>query len=143
MDFLFFCSYSTIAWTASLRKGMYQENVDYSYRDKTTSRNVFNFFSAMGDVAFAFAGHNVVLEIQATIPSTPEQPSKKPMWKGVKVAYIIVALCYFPVALVGYFVFGNSVDDNILITLENPNWLIALANLLVVFHVIGGYQVYT
>ncbi|KAL1808207.1 hypothetical protein ACET3Z_025197 [Daucus carota] len=135
-------SYSTIAWTASLRKGMYQENVDYSYRDKTTSRNVFNFFSAMGDVAFAFAGHNVVLEIQATIPSTPEQPSKKPMWKGVKVAYIIVALCYFPVALVGYFVFGNSVDDNILITLENPNWLIALANLLVVFHVIGGYQIY-
>lgn len=117
--------------------------MDYSYRDKTTSKNVLNFFSAMGDVAFAFAGHNVVLEIQATIPSTPEQPSKKPMWKGVKIAYTIVALCYLPVALVGYFVFGNSVDDNILITLEKPSWLIALANLFVIFHVIGGYQVYT
>ncbi|XP_074321863.1 lysine histidine transporter 1-like isoform X3 [Apium graveolens] len=135
-------SYSMIAWIASLKKGIYQENVDYSYRDKTTSGSVLNFFSAMGDVAFAFAGHNVVLEIQATIPSTPEQPSKKPMWKGVKVAYFIVALSYFPVALVGYFIFGNSVDGNILITLEKPNWLIALANLLVVFHVIGGYQIY-
>jgi hypothetical protein len=37
--------------------------------------------------------------------------------------------------------FGNSVDDNILITLERPPWLIAAANLFVVVHVIGGYQV--
>lgn len=63
------------------------------------------------------------------------------MWRGVIVAYAIVALCYFPVALVGYYVFGNTVDDNILITLEKPNWLIAMANMFVVIHVIGGYQV--
>ncbi|KAK1609843.1 hypothetical protein QYE76_033516 [Lolium multiflorum] len=31
----------------------------------------------------SISGHNVVLEIQATIPSTSEKPSKKPMWKGV------------------------------------------------------------
>jgi len=84
----------------------------------------------------------VVLEIQATIPSTPEKPSKKPMWKGVIVAYIVVALCYFPVALIGYWAFGNKVDDNILITLNNPKWLIALANMMVVIHVIGSYQIY-
>lgn len=102
---------------------------------------MFNFFSALGDVAFAYAGHNVVLEIQATIPSTPEKPSKGPMWKGVVVAYIVVALCYFPVALVGYWMFGNSVDDNILETLEKPAWLIATANMFVVIHVIGSYQV--
>ena len=135
-------SYSMIAWIASLMKGIHQD-VDYSYRDKTTSGNVMNFFSALGDVAFAYAGHNVVLEIQATIPSTPQVPSKKPMWKGVIVAYIIVAVCYFPVALSGYYIFGNSVDDNILITLENPNWLIAIANLFVVIHVIGGYQIFS
>ncbi|GFY91528.1 lysine histidine transporter 2 [Actinidia rufa] len=33
---------------------------------------------ALGDVAFAYAGHNVVLAIQATISSTPEKPSKGP-----------------------------------------------------------------
>ncbi|PWZ25773.1 Lysine histidine transporter 1 [Zea mays] len=113
-------SYSTIAWGAS----------------------VFGFFGALGDVAFAYAGHNVVLEIQATIPSTPEKPSKKPMWKGVVVAYVVVALCYFPVALIGYWAFGNSVQDNILITLSRPRWLIALANMMVVIHVIGSYQIY-
>ncbi|XP_010550273.2 PREDICTED: lysine histidine transporter 1-like [Tarenaya hassleriana] len=134
-------SYSTIAWTASAAKGV-KGNVEYGYKSKTTAGTVFNFFSAMGDVAFAYAGHNVVLEIQATIPSTPEKPSKGPMWRGVLVAYAVVALCYFPVALVGYWMFGNTVDDNILITLEKPAWLIALANLFVVVHVIGSYQIY-
>lgn len=117
------------------------QSVDYSYRASTASGLFFNFVSAMGDVAFSYAGHSVVLEIQATIPSSPEKPSKKPMWKGVIVAYLIVALCYFPVAIVGYWNFGNAVDDNILISLERPRWLIAAANMFVVVHVIGSYQV--
>ncbi|XP_057949505.1 lysine histidine transporter 2 [Malania oleifera] len=134
-------SYSTIAWSASVHKGV-QPNVSYDYKASTSAGKVFNFLSALGDVAFAYAGHNVVLEIQATIPSTPEKPSKGPMWKGVIVAYIVVALCYFPVALIGYYIFGNNVDDNILITLEHPRWLIAAANMFVVVHVIGSYQIY-
>lgn len=134
-------SYSTIAWGASVDKGK-MVDVDYNLRATTTPGKVFGFFGALGEVAFAYAGHNVVLEIQATIPSTPEKPSKKPMWKGVVVAYIVVALCYFPVALIGYWAFGNSVDDNILITLNKPTWLISTANMMVVIHVIGSYQIY-
>ncbi|CAB4280554.1 unnamed protein product [Prunus armeniaca] len=134
-------SYSTIAWTTSVHKGV-DPQVQYGPKASSTAGNVFNFFSALGNVAFAFAGHNVVLEIQATIPSTPEKPSKKPMWKGVFVAYIVVALCYFPVALIGYWVFGNNVEDNILISLQKPRWLIAVANFFVVIHVIGSYQVF-
>ncbi|KAL0331888.1 UNVERIFIED_CONTAM: Lysine histidine transporter 1 [Sesamum calycinum] len=134
-------SYSTIAWGASVDKGV-QPDVQYGYKATTTAGTVFNFFSALGDVAFAYAGHNVVLEIQATIPSTPEKPSKIPMWRGVVVAYIVVALCYFPVAFIGYWMFGNSVEDNILMTLNKPVWLIAMANLFVVIHVIGSYQIY-
>ncbi|KAF8399896.1 hypothetical protein HHK36_015766 [Tetracentron sinense] len=134
-------SYSTIAWTTSLHKGV-QQDVQYGYKASSTPGTIFNFLSALGDVAFAYAGHNVVLEIQATIPSTPEKPSKKPMWKGVVVAYIVVALCYFPVALIGYWMFGNKVEDNILISLEKPSWLIATANMFVVIHVIGSYQIY-
>ncbi|KAH6830140.1 lysine histidine transporter 1 [Perilla frutescens var. hirtella] len=133
--------YSTIAWTASLTKGSSQ-NVSYEMRGATKSDNVYNFFNALGDIAFAYAGHNVVLEIQATIPSTPENPSKKPMWKGVIFAYLVVAICYFPVAFIGYYVFGNTVDDNILMTLEKPRWLIASANFFVFIHVVGGYQIY-
>ncbi|KAJ1267086.1 hypothetical protein BS78_07G029100 [Paspalum vaginatum] len=134
-------SYSTIAWVASVTKGK-EAQVDYHLRGTTTADKVFGFFGALGSVAFAYAGHNVVLEIQATIPSTPEKPSKKPMWKGVVVAYIIVAACYFPAALIGYWAFGDGVDGNILITLNTPNWLIAIANMMVVVHLIGSYQVY-
>ncbi|KAJ1391569.1 Amino acid transporter, transmembrane domain [Sesbania bispinosa] len=134
-------SYSTIAWAASLHKGV-QEDVQYGYKAKSTSGTIFNFFNALGSVAFAYAGHNVVLEIQATIPSTPEKPSKVPMWRGVVVAYIVVALCYFPVGLIGYWMFGNEVKSDILISLEKPAWLIAMANLFVVIHVIGSYQIY-
>ncbi|KAJ4798311.1 Histidine amino acid transporter [Rhynchospora pubera] len=133
--------YSTIAWTTSVHKGR-QVDVDYSYKAGSTAGGVFDFFNALGTVAFAYAGHNVVLEIQAAIPSTPEVPSKKPMWRGVMAAYIVVALCYFPVAILGYWAFGNAVDDDILITLQKPRWLIAVANFFVVCHVLGSYQVY-
>ncbi|KAK6920569.1 Amino acid transporter, transmembrane domain [Dillenia turbinata] len=78
-----------------------QPDVQYRNRDSTAGRAVFRF-SALGDVAFAFAGRNVALEIQATIPSAPKEPSKKPRWQGGVIAYIIVALCYLPVSLIGY-----------------------------------------
>jgi len=134
-------SYSTIAWAASAHKGQLPD-VDYTVHSSSTKGVVFSVFNALGDVAFAYAGHNVVLEIQATIPSKPGKPSKIPMWRGVVFAYIIVALCYFPVALVGYWAFGNSVNGNILISLSTPGWLIATANMMVVVHVIGSYQIY-
>ena len=54
-----------------------QPDVD-GYTAKFTAGTFFGFFSALGDVAFAYAGHNVVLENQATLPSTPEKPSKGP-----------------------------------------------------------------
>ncbi|KAJ6988875.1 hypothetical protein NC653_021702 [Populus alba x Populus x berolinensis] len=134
-------SYSTIAWASTLNKGV-QPDVDYSYKARTRTGAFFDFITALGDVAFAYAGHNVVLEIQATIPSSPEKPSKKPMWRGAFLAYLVVAFCYFPVALIGYWCYGNSVDDNILISLQKPSWLIAAANMFVVIHVIGSYQIY-
>ncbi|TXG56803.1 hypothetical protein EZV62_018116 [Acer yangbiense] len=93
-------------------------------------------------IAWAGCLSHVVLEIQATIPSTPDKPSKKPMWKGAVCAYFINAICYFPVAMIGYWVFGQDVDDNVLMALRRSPWLIAAANLMVVVHVIGSNQVY-
>uniref|UniRef100_A0A251S790 Putative amino acid transporter, transmembrane domain-containing protein n=1 Tax=Helianthus annuus TaxID=4232 RepID=A0A251S790_HELAN len=118
-----FVLYSTIAWSASVKKGV-QPNVEYGYKAKSTIGTVFNFFSALGDPQYI----------------NPGKASKGPMWKGVIVAYIVVALCYFPVALIGYWTYGNGVSDNILISLNKPTWLIAMANMFVVVHVIGSYQ---
>ncbi|GAA0183704.1 hypothetical protein LIER_31069 [Lithospermum erythrorhizon] len=134
-------SYSMITFGATMFKGVY-EDVSYSSRSTNSQENTFGFLASLGAMAFAYAGHNVVLEIQATLPSTPERPSKVPMWRGVWIAYVLVAVCYFPVAISGYWVFGNVVEDNIMMSLEKPNWLIALANIFVVVHVIGSYQVF-
>lgn len=128
-----------MAWGASVERGV-QREVEYGYKS-TMPGSMFDFFNALGSVAFAYGGHNVVMEIQATMPSTPQNPSRRPMWKGVIVAYIIVALCYFPVAIIGFWVFGNKVDENILTTLNKPRWLIAMANMFVVIHLVGSYQV--
>ncbi|CAI0468581.1 unnamed protein product [Linum tenue] len=137
-------SYSMISFVASTIHGTKRVGppAEYGLRAHTTAGIIFEALNGIGEIAFAYAGHNVVLEIQATIPSTPEKPSKKPMWKGVIGAYVIVFLCYFPVAASGYWAYGNNVDDNILISLERPVWLIAAANFMVFIHVIGSYQVY-
>lgn len=135
------CSYSTIAWITSLHRGV-QQGVKYSSRFSSDAESVFGFFGALGTIAFGYAAHSVILEIQATIPSTPEKPSKIAMWRGMVVAYAVVALCYFPVGILGYWAFGNSVEDNILLSLEKPRWLIVAANIFVVVHVTGSYQVH-
>ena len=130
-------SYSTIAWVSPLIKN--PDKGDDSC--KAMKINAFTKLNALGQMAFAYAGHNVVLEIQATIPSTRDRPSKKPMWRGVILAYVIVAACYFPVALVGRKYLGSRITDNVLFYLEYPRPLIAIANMMVVIHVLGSYQV--
>jgi amino acid permease len=117
------------------------DNVSYAYKPISKTDLLFRIFNALGQISFAFAGHAVTLEIQATIPSTPEKPSRVPMWKGALGAYFINAICYFPVAIIGYWAFGQDVNDNVLMSLQKSSWLIASANLMVFIHVVGSYQV--
>ncbi|XP_052191083.1 lysine histidine transporter-like 5 isoform X1 [Diospyros lotus] len=137
-----FC-YSIVASVASVARGInHHQHVRHGIRSHSTAGIVFDMFNALGTVAFAFAGHSVVLEIQATIPSTPDEPSKKPMWRGARFAYIIVAICYFSVSITGFWAFGDLVEDDVLVSLEKPRWIIALANFMVFLHVLGSYQVF-
>ncbi|PWZ37031.1 Lysine histidine transporter-like 6 [Zea mays] len=140
-----FADYSTISWAACVARGPVP-GVSYAYKagtgTGTAADSAFRVFSALGQVAFAYAGHGVVLEIQATIPSTPTKPSRAPMWKGTVAAYLVTAACYFPVAVAGYWAFGRDVGDNVLVALQRPPWLVAAANMMVVIHVVGSYQVY-
>ena len=80
--------------------------------------------------------HNVVLEIQSSMPSPPK--TYRPYMKGVYLAYSIVAWCYFGVSFTGYHSFGNNVEDNVLASIPGPKWMIAMADFFVVIHVIGS-----
>lgn len=44
------------------------------------------------------------------MPSTFKKPAHVPMWRGAKVAYIFIAMCLFPVAIGGYWAYGNLVS---------------------------------
>lgn len=50
--------------------------------------------------------------MQATMPSSEKRTTYVPMWRGVKVAYLIIALCLFPLAIGGYLAYGQKVYIN-------------------------------
>ncbi|KAG6499005.1 hypothetical protein ZIOFF_038761 [Zingiber officinale] len=47
--------------------------------------------------------------VQATMPSIFKHPAHVPMWRGAKVAYLLIAMCLFPIAIGGFWAYGNLV----------------------------------
>lgn len=137
--------YSTIAIGIAGHQGK-QPGVVYNVDGFTTAQGVFGCFNALGTIAFAYGGHNVVLEIQSTIKrpanSATENPTLKPMMFGVYIAYFFVAYCYFGVTFTGYRAFGSSTGSQIIYSLKHPIWAVITASIFVVIHVLGSFQVY-
>ncbi|KAF3669020.1 Lysine histidine transporter-like 8 [Capsicum annuum] len=71
------------------------------------------------------------------------------MWKGVKFSYSIIALCLFPLAIGGYWAYGNLMpNEGILSALDNYHGedtsraILGLTSLLVVIHCLTSFQIY-
>lgn len=147
-------SYSTIAWITLVSVDDPPRHPDYGLPEKLQEHNrgfhaerlglshpdlVLEAFNSIGVIAFAYAAHNVVLDIQSNLPS----PSKKAMMKGVRYTYLVVALCYFPMGIAVYKVYGNEISRNVLgfmMSRVSPGWVIT-TNIMLIIHVIGSYQV--
>ena len=110
--------------------------------NKTPMEVTFGIFNALTTVLFAYSGHNIALEIQATLPHPPS--TVKPMMRGVHVTFVLTGICYFGVAIAGYWAFGTNVAGNVLLAFDNGTgrWVVAAANMMVVIHVGAAYQVY-
>ncbi|KAJ4825474.1 hypothetical protein Tsubulata_038001 [Turnera subulata] len=78
--------YCTIIWLVSVAKGTIPGVSYHPLRQHGEIVTVFSILNALGIIAFAFKGHNLILEIQGTMPSSEKHPSRVPMWKGVKFA---------------------------------------------------------
>ncbi|PWA45548.1 P-loop containing nucleoside triphosphate hydrolases superfamily protein [Artemisia annua] len=76
-------------------------------------RWIFISFSDKAYCIILKIGHAVTLEIQATIPSGPEKLSRVGMWKSAMGPYFVNGLCYFRVAIIGYWVFGEDVTGTV------------------------------
>ncbi|KAJ6320813.1 hypothetical protein OIU78_016078 [Salix suchowensis] len=143
-------TYSTMVWVLSVSQ---QRPPTISYEPLSLpsfSASVFSVMNALGIVAFAFRGHNLAMEIQATMPSTFKHPAHVPMWKGAKVAYFFIALCLFPVAIGGFWAYGNLMPSGGILNAlygfhshDIPRGLLAMTFLLVVFNCLSSFQIYS
>jgi len=140
--------YSTIAIGIATHQALKQtERPPYNLDGFTLTEGVFGCFNALGTIAFAYGGHNVVLEIQSTIKKPAgsehkENATLKPMMFGVYVAYFLVAYCYFGVTFSGYAAFGSATGSQIIYSLKHPTWAVITASIFVIIHVLGSFQVY-
>jgi hypothetical protein len=86
-------------------------------------------------VAAAAGGHNVALEIQATIPVGGAHPTSSipTMMRGVNITYLATAACYFGVSIMGFYAFGSGVADNVLMAFPQGPYhgVVAAANFMV------------
>ncbi|GBF95714.1 lysine histidine transporter 1-like [Raphidocelis subcapitata] len=108
---------------------------------KTPAERVVDVFGAIGTILFAYGGHNIALEIQATLP---KPPTVGRMMRGVNIAFIATGSLYLAVTVSGYHALGAATGPNIILAITNgPKWVRNLARAMVVVHVLAAYQVYT
>ncbi|GFZ09412.1 transmembrane amino acid transporter family protein [Actinidia rufa] len=137
--------YCTLTWAVSVAEGRIRE---VSYEPFPASPLLLPY--ALGIIAFAFRGHNLILEIQATMPSSNQHPSHVPMWKGVKFAYLLIAMCIFPVAIVGFWAYGSEVpaDGGILAALyeyrsrDVSTFVLGLISFLIIVNALSSFPIY-
>ncbi|XWS67672.1 hypothetical protein CRYUN_Cryun04dG0026100 [Craigia yunnanensis] len=141
--------YCTIIWVVSVVEGR-MPGVSYNpVKGDTEVTRIFEILNALGIIAFAFRGHNLILEIQATMPSDEKHPSRVPMWKGVKVAYTLIAMCLFPLAIGGYWAYGQMIPSGGMLTAlfafhgeDTSKFILGLTSLLVIINSLSSFQIY-
>lgn len=141
--------YCTTIWVVSVSEGRLP-NVSYDpIRVGNEVSKIFDVLNALGIIAFAFRGHNLILEIQATMPSSEKHPSNVPMWKGVKVSYTLIAMCLFPLAVGGYWAYGQMIPSSGMLTAlfafhsqDVSKSIQALTSILVIINALSSFQIY-
>ncbi|KAI3890465.1 hypothetical protein MKX03_025007 [Papaver bracteatum] len=110
--------------------------------DVSGAEKVWRTFQALGNIAFAYAFSNVLVEIQDTLKSSP--PENKVMKKASTIGVATTTLFYVLCGIAGYAAFGNDAPGNFLtgFGFYEPFWLIDFANVCVTVHLVGAYQVF-
>ncbi|KAE8729620.1 Amino acid permease 6 [Hibiscus syriacus] len=106
--------------------------------DVTKWQKIWSCFEALGDIAFAYA-FSTVLD---TLKSNP--PENEAMKKATVVGVSITTFFYILCGALGYAAFGNAAPGNFLtgFGLYEPYWLIDFANMCIIVHLVGAYQVF-
>ncbi|KVH96534.1 Amino acid transporter, transmembrane [Cynara cardunculus var. scolymus] len=121
--------YCTTIWAVSVAEGRLP-NVSYNpIRIGSEVSKVFDVLNALGIISFAFRGHNLILEIQ--------------------VSYTLIALCLFPLAIGGYWAYGQLIPPSGMLpalfmyhSQDVAKSIQALASILVIINALSSFQIY-
>ncbi|CAI0469023.1 unnamed protein product [Linum tenue] len=85
----------------------------------------------------------------ATMPSSEKHPSTVPMWKGVKFAYALIAMCIFPLAIGGYWAYGQLIPQGGMLPAlfayhgqDTSRFILGLTSFFVVVNAVSSFQLY-
>ncbi|XP_021905975.1 probable amino acid permease 7 [Carica papaya] len=139
-------AYSSIGLGLSLAQAIINGRIKGSITGvpaSSTANKLWLIFQALGDIAFSYPYSIILLEIQDTLKSTP--PENKVMKKASVLAIFITTFFYLCCGCFGYAAFGSLTPGNILtgFGFYEPYWLVDFANICIVVHLIGGYQIYS
>ncbi|KAG9456988.1 hypothetical protein H6P81_001496 [Aristolochia fimbriata] len=110
--------------------------------DLSSATRTWNVLQALGNIAFAYTFAEVLIEIQDTLKSPP--PENESMKKATMYGIGTTTVFYLSLGCIGYAAFGSAAPGNILtgFGFYEPYWLVDIANLFIVIHLVGAYQVY-
>ncbi|MCO5584616.1 hypothetical protein L7F22_038547 [Adiantum nelumboides] len=97
----------------------------------TLSQKIFGIFNALSILSNVY-GNVIIVEIQSAI----KPPASENMMKGLRMCYAIILVTILPVAVSGYWAFGNAANGNILKNIFPadgkhaflPTWMCILLN---------------
>ncbi|CAN6721633.1 unnamed protein product [Malus baccata var. baccata] len=109
--------------------------------DLPLSEKIWRMFAAAGDIAFACSYALVLLDVQDTLKSSP--PENKVMKKAVSVGGLVMLILFMMCGTLGYAAFGDKTPENLLAGFGDDVafWLVDMANVFIVVHIVGAYQV--
>ncbi|KAJ7211024.1 hypothetical protein O6H91_09G098700 [Diphasiastrum complanatum] len=117
---------------------------NYSLSGYSSADKLFNAFNGLSVIATAY-GTSIIPEIQATVAP----PVGYKMYKALLLCYAVVLSTFFPVAISGYWAFGNQAVGNVFQNLSPnsgpslvPNWLLFVALISVTLQLLAIALVY-
>ncbi|KAK4579501.1 hypothetical protein RGQ29_029250 [Quercus rubra] len=99
----------------------------------TTTQKMWRSLQALGAIDFAYSFSIILIEIQ-----------HKTMKKATLFSITVITVFYLLCGCIGYASFGDLPPGNLLtgFGFYNPYWLLDIANIAIVVHLLGAYQVF-
>ncbi|XP_048334373.2 amino acid permease 4 [Ziziphus jujuba] len=107
------------------------------------SERIWRSFQAIGDMSFSYCYSFILIEIQDTLKSPPSEATT--MKRANLISTTVTTTFYMLCGCLGYAAVGNLAPGNLLtgFAFHNPFWLLDIANIAIVVHLLGAYQVFS